>query len=89
MQLVAAYELYFYIGCVGFDNCWLFDNVDDKKAAFSLWSVNSGIKFVNKLRSFFTFIEADFSFRLDISTNQPALQVIMIDTQVPTHAQAC
>ncbi|KDR83600.1 hypothetical protein GALMADRAFT_235867 [Galerina marginata CBS 339.88] len=43
-------------GCVGFDNCWLFDTVDDKKAAFSMWSVKSGI-------------------RLDILTNQPALQV--------------
>ncbi|KDR81433.1 hypothetical protein GALMADRAFT_239324 [Galerina marginata CBS 339.88] len=31
-------------GCVGYDNCWLFDTVDDKKAAFSAWSVNSGIK---------------------------------------------
>ncbi|KAF9476498.1 galactose mutarotase-like protein [Pholiota conissans] len=32
--------------CVGFDNCWVFDNVDEKKAAFSMWSVNSGIKFL-------------------------------------------
>ncbi|KAF9486042.1 galactose mutarotase-like protein [Pholiota conissans] len=31
-------------GCVGFDNCWVFDEVDEKKAAFSMWSVNSGIK---------------------------------------------
>jgi len=31
-------------GCVGFDNCWIYDDNDDKKPAFSLWSVNSGIK---------------------------------------------
>ncbi|KAH9482386.1 putative aldose 1-epimerase [Psilocybe cubensis] len=44
-------------GCVGFDNCWVFDTVDQtKKPKFSMWSVNSGIK-------------------LDIFTNQPAVQV--------------
>lgn len=31
-------------GCVGFDNCWIFDKVDERKAAFTIWSVNSGIK---------------------------------------------
>jgi len=31
-------------GCVGFDNCWIYDDNDGKKPAFSLWSVNSGIK---------------------------------------------
>lgn len=31
-------------GCVGFDNCWIFDKVDETKAALSIWSVNSGIK---------------------------------------------
>lgn len=43
-------------GCVGFDNCLLFDKVKDQKPAFSMWNNNSGIK-------------------LDIFTNQPALQV--------------
>lgn len=31
-------------GCVGFDNCWVYDKVQEKKPAFSLWSVNSGIR---------------------------------------------
>ncbi|KAL0949392.1 hypothetical protein HGRIS_009456 [Hohenbuehelia grisea] len=31
-------------GCVGFDNCWIYDKNDGKKPAFSLWSVNSGIR---------------------------------------------
>ncbi|KAF8906824.1 galactose mutarotase-like domain-containing protein [Gymnopilus junonius] len=31
-------------GCVGFDNCWLLDSVNEKKPAFSIWSNNSGIK---------------------------------------------
>ncbi|KAF8076540.1 galactose mutarotase-like domain-containing protein [Lyophyllum atratum] len=31
-------------GCVGFDNCWVFDKNDSKKPVFSMWSVNSGIK---------------------------------------------
>ncbi|TFK43402.1 galactose mutarotase-like domain-containing protein [Crucibulum laeve] len=31
-------------GCVGFDNCWVFDNAQTKKPALSVWSVNSGIK---------------------------------------------
>jgi len=43
-------------GCVGFDNCWIYDDNDGDKPIFSLWSVNSGIK-------------------LDVITNQPALQV--------------
>jgi len=43
-------------GCVGFDNCWVFDDNDSKKPVFSIWSVNSGI-------------------RLDIITNQLALQI--------------
>jgi len=43
-------------GCVGFDNCWVYDAVDEEKPAFSIWSNLSGIK-------------------LDIFTNQPALQV--------------
>ncbi|KAF8161157.1 galactose mutarotase-like domain-containing protein [Crassisporium funariophilum] len=51
-----AQEEFCGTGCVGFDNCWLFDEVTQKKPAFSMWSVNSGIK-------------------LDIFTNQPALQV--------------
>ncbi|KAG7096790.1 hypothetical protein E1B28_004200 [Marasmius oreades] len=42
-------------GCVGFDNCWVYDNVE-KTPIFSVWSTNSGIK-------------------LDITTNQPALQI--------------
>ncbi|KAJ7283933.1 galactose mutarotase-like protein [Mycena rebaudengoi] len=43
-------------GCVGFDNAWVYDNNNGKKPAFSVWSVNSGIK-------------------LDVTTNQPALQI--------------
>lgn len=31
-------------GCVGFDNCWLFDEVQNKKPALSIWNNNSGIK---------------------------------------------
>jgi len=31
-------------GCVGFDNCWIYDDNDSKKPVFSIWSVNSGIK---------------------------------------------
>ncbi|EPQ59403.1 galactose mutarotase-like protein [Gloeophyllum trabeum ATCC 11539] len=47
-------------GCVGFDNCWVYDNNTGKAPIFSLWSVNSGI-------------------RLDVVTNQPALQVYTCD----------
>ncbi|EIN10310.1 galactose mutarotase-like protein [Punctularia strigosozonata HHB-11173 SS5] len=47
-------------GCVGFDNCWVYDEHDEKKPVFSLWSTNSGI-------------------RLDVTTNQPALQVYTCD----------
>ncbi|KAF8897676.1 galactose mutarotase-like domain-containing protein [Infundibulicybe gibba] len=43
-------------GCVGFDNCWIFDRNTGTKPVFSVWSQNSGIK-------------------LDIITNQPALQI--------------
>jgi galactose mutarotase-like enzyme len=43
-------------GCVGFDNCWIYDHNTGVKPTFSVWSVNSGIK-------------------LDVTTNQPALQV--------------
>ncbi|KII95246.1 hypothetical protein PLICRDRAFT_48209 [Plicaturopsis crispa FD-325 SS-3] len=31
-------------GCVGFDNCFLYDDNDGTKPIFSLWSNNSGIK---------------------------------------------
>ncbi|KAJ7129517.1 galactose mutarotase-like protein [Mycena epipterygia] len=31
-------------GCVGFDNCWIYDKNDLKDPVFSIWSVNSGIK---------------------------------------------
>ena len=31
-------------GCVGFDNCLLFDEAQDLKPAFSMWNNNSGIK---------------------------------------------
>ncbi|KAJ6628773.1 galactose mutarotase-like domain-containing protein [Mycena sp. CBHHK59/15] len=31
-------------GCVGFDNCWIYDKNDFKDPVFSIWSVNSGIK---------------------------------------------
>ncbi|KAJ7094624.1 galactose mutarotase-like protein [Mycena belliarum] len=31
-------------GCVGFDNCWVYDKHDSSKPVFSVWSVNSGIK---------------------------------------------
>ncbi|KAF9464411.1 galactose mutarotase-like domain-containing protein [Collybia nuda] len=39
-----AAEEYCGTGCIGFDNCWLFDKNDFKKPVFSIWSVNSGIK---------------------------------------------
>ncbi|KAJ7765020.1 galactose mutarotase-like domain-containing protein [Mycena maculata] len=42
--------------CIGFDNCWIYDDNNEKDPVFSLWSVNSGIK-------------------LEVTTNQPALQV--------------
>lgn len=38
-------------GCIGFDNCWLFDEMKDQKPAFSMWSTNSGIKLVKPLLS--------------------------------------
>ncbi|KZT19276.1 galactose mutarotase-like protein [Neolentinus lepideus HHB14362 ss-1] len=47
-------------GCVGFDNCWVYDNNTSKSPIFSLWSVNSGI-------------------RMDVITDQPALQVYTCD----------
>ncbi|KAJ6515741.1 galactose mutarotase-like protein [Mycena sanguinolenta] len=31
-------------GCVGFDNCWIYDDNTSTKPVFSMWSVNSGIK---------------------------------------------
>ncbi|KAF5390721.1 hypothetical protein D9757_002662 [Collybiopsis confluens] len=31
-------------GCVGFDNCWIYDEHDASEPALSIWSVNSGIK---------------------------------------------
>jgi len=31
-------------GCVGFDNCWLYDKPQDKTPIFSVWSTTSGIK---------------------------------------------
>jgi aldose 1-epimerase len=34
-------------GCVGFDNCWIYDKNDEKDPVFSIWSVNSGIKLVD------------------------------------------
>jgi len=43
-------------GCVGFDNCWIYDNNTGTTPVFSTWSTNSGI-------------------RLDVTTDQPALQV--------------
>ncbi|KAF9008937.1 galactose mutarotase-like domain-containing protein [Cyathus striatus] len=30
--------------CTGFDNCWVFDKVEQNKPDLSIWSVNSGIK---------------------------------------------
>ncbi|TFK55900.1 galactose mutarotase-like protein [Heliocybe sulcata] len=47
-------------GCVGFDNCWVYDNNTGTTPIFSLWSVNSGI-------------------RMDVITDQPALQVYTCD----------
>ncbi|KAJ7068416.1 galactose mutarotase-like domain-containing protein [Mycena amicta] len=43
-------------GCVGFDNCWIYDDKVKTEPVFSIWSTNSGIK-------------------LDVTTNQPALQI--------------
>ncbi|TCD70826.1 hypothetical protein EIP91_001516 [Steccherinum ochraceum] len=43
-------------GCVGFDNCWIYDEVRKSQPNFSMWSTLSGI-------------------RMDVTTNQPALQV--------------
>jgi len=31
-------------GCVGFDNCWIYDDNNGETPAFQMWSVNSGIK---------------------------------------------
>ncbi|TDL30003.1 galactose mutarotase-like protein [Rickenella mellea] len=31
-------------GCVGLDNCWIYDKNNGKTPAFSIWSVNSGIR---------------------------------------------
>ncbi|KZP17313.1 galactose mutarotase-like protein [Athelia psychrophila] len=31
-------------GCIGFDNCFVYDDNKDDKPIFSMWSVNSGIK---------------------------------------------
>ncbi|KAJ6455940.1 galactose mutarotase-like protein [Mycena vulgaris] len=31
-------------GCVGFDNCWIYDKNNFEDPVFSIWSVNSGIK---------------------------------------------
>ncbi|TDL29404.1 galactose mutarotase-like protein [Rickenella mellea] len=42
--------------CVGFDNCWIYDKSNASAPAFSIWSVNSGI-------------------RLDVTTNQAAVQI--------------
>ena len=33
-----------YVGCVGFDNAWIYDVPADDTPAFSIWSTNSGIK---------------------------------------------
>lgn len=30
--------------CVGFDNCWVYDNNTTKDPSFSIWSIKSGIK---------------------------------------------
>ncbi|KAK0453460.1 galactose mutarotase-like protein [Armillaria borealis] len=43
-------------GCMGFDNCWIYDGNDGHRPVFSVWSINSGI-------------------RIDVVTNQLALQV--------------
>ncbi|THV08395.1 galactose mutarotase-like protein [Dendrothele bispora CBS 962.96] len=51
-------------GCVGFDNCWVYDNNDGRKPIFSVWSVNSGIK-------------------LDVTTNQAALQIYTCNGVAP------
>lgn len=34
------------LGCVGFDNCWLYDELKSENVKFSIWSLNSGIRFV-------------------------------------------
>ncbi|KIJ56718.1 hypothetical protein M422DRAFT_238328 [Sphaerobolus stellatus SS14] len=31
-------------GCIGFDNCWLYDKPQNKEPIFSVWSTTSGIK---------------------------------------------
>ncbi|KAG6897483.1 hypothetical protein C0992_001088 [Termitomyces sp. T32_za158] len=43
-------------GCQGYDNAWVYDNIESNKIGTSLWSDVSGI-------------------RVDISTDQPAVQV--------------
>ncbi|TFL04354.1 galactose mutarotase-like protein [Pterulicium gracile] len=43
-------------GCIGYDNCWVYDENNSTEPAFSMWSINSGI-------------------RMDVTTNQPALQI--------------
>ncbi|KAJ7228515.1 galactose mutarotase-like protein [Mycena pura] len=39
-----AAAMYCGTGCVGFDNCWIYDHNNAKDPVFSIWSVNSGIK---------------------------------------------
>ena len=34
------------IGCQGYDNCWIYDNNEEKKPGVSLWSDLSGIRSV-------------------------------------------
>lgn len=32
------------LGCVGFDNCWLYQDPQDREPNFSMWSTVSGIR---------------------------------------------
>lgn len=66
-------------GCDGFDNCWIYDNNTEDKPVFSLWSTNSGIRCVVHYGANIVPAYRRFIYRLDVTTNQPALQVYTCD----------
>ena len=60
--------------CQGYDNCWIYDHDESIKPGVTLWSDVSGIKCVSSplcLKNKLTHPGT----RLDITTNQPAVQV--------------
>ena len=62
------------LGCQGYDSCWIYDQLEElPRVGTSLWSDLSGIR----LEYVFLIFRAlkRFVDRVDISTNQPAVQV--------------